>query len=80
MKQNSLSDLKLRQDTWAPDRDEVHHWATELELTAAQEAVLFDLIQLAHSPKYVQELVARLRPMKPVRRVAESPLDYRLPD
>jgi hypothetical protein len=80
MKQNSLSDLKLRQETSAPDRTTIHHWAKVLELTSAQEAVLFDLVQLAHSPKYVQDLVARLRPLKSLKSPAESPLDYELPE
>ena len=78
-KSPTLSDLKLKQDTWAPDRDEIHRWATVLGLSAAQEAVLFDLVQLAHAPKYVQELVARLRPVMSADRLGESPLDYRLP-
>ena len=80
MKQNSLSDLKLRQETPAPDRETVHRWAEVLGLTAAQENVLFDFVQFAYSPKYVQDLVSRLRPLKHSKRVTESPLDYRLPD
>lgn len=80
MKPNSLSDLKLREGTAAPDREMVHHWAEVLELTPGQEDVLFDAVQLAYAPTYVQELVARLRPLKHGRRVAESPLDQRLPD
>lgn len=80
MKPNSLSDLKLREGTVAPDRETVHRWAEILELSSAQEDVLFDFVQFAYSPKYVQDLVARLRPLKHSRRVAESPLDYRLPD
>lgn len=80
MKQNSLSDLKLKNDTKAPDRETIARWARILELNAGQADYLFDLVQLAHAPQYVQDLVARLRPLKLVRRVAESPLDVRLPD
>lgn len=80
MKPNSLSDLKLREGAAAPDRHTIHRWAEILDLTPAQEEVLFDAVQLAHAPIYVQDLVARLRPLKHHRRVAESPLDYRLPD
>jgi hypothetical protein len=79
-KSPTFSDLKLREETSAPDRKTIHHWAKVLELTSAQEAVLFDLVQLAHSPKYVQDLVARLRPLKSLKRPAESPLDYELPE
>ena len=70
MKQNSLSDLKLRQETPAPDREVIHRWAEVLELTTAQEHVLFDAVQLAYAPKYVQDLVARLRPLGAHEKIA----------
>jgi hypothetical protein len=76
----TLSDLKLRQETPTYDRTTIHRWAVVLDLTGAQEEVLFELVQLAYSTRYVQDLMARLHPLKPVRRVAESPLDYRLPE
>jgi hypothetical protein len=79
-KSPTLSDLKLREETLAPDRATVHQWAKVLELTIKEEERLFDLVQLAYSPKYIQDLVARLRPLKLSRRVAESPLDYELPE
>jgi len=46
-------------------------------MDAAEEEVLFDLIQLAHAPGYVQTLVARYRPQTAERkRVAEDLMSY----
>ena len=77
MSPSSLSDLKLRSETEAPDRDIARRWAKELDLSASEEDDLFELLQLAHSPGYVQELVAKLRPAKTMRRAAEPPAGYR---
>lgn len=80
MKQNSLSDLKLRQETPAPDRATIHRWAMVLTLSKIEEEKLFELVQLAYTPLYVQEIVARCRSPKLIRRVAESPLDDQTPE
>jgi transcriptional regulator with XRE-family HTH domain len=69
LKPSTLSDLKLRRETPAPSRAVIHHWAAVLGLTQAEEDALFDLVQLAHAPLYVQNVVSTLRSP---RRVAES--------
>jgi transcriptional regulator with XRE-family HTH domain len=73
---SSLSDLKLRQEAAAPDRTMARRWAQVLGLSETEEHDLFELLQLAHSPAYVQEMVAKLRPSKHLRRVAEPPEGY----
>jgi transcriptional regulator with XRE-family HTH domain len=73
---SSLSDLKLRDEREAPDKELAAKWAQVLGLSPVEEHDLFELLQLAHSPAYVQELVARLRPPKHVRRVAEPSEHY----
>ncbi len=75
----TLSDLKLRQETPAPKRAVVHQWAKVLELSKLEEDEFFDLVQLAYSPEYVQDLVASLRPDTRSRRVAESLRDHEPP-
>lgn len=73
----TLSDLKLRIEAPAPTREAIRQWATLLNMDAAEEEVLFDLIQLAHAPGYVQTLVARYRPQTAERkRVAEDLMSY----
>ena len=76
---STLCDLKLRKEAAAPDRDTAHKWAQVLDLSKSEEHDLFELLQLAHSPGYVQELVAKLRPAKTVRRAAEKADDYLTP-
>ena len=56
-----FSDLKLKQEAPAPDRATVGKWATVLDLGKAETDELFELVQLAHAPRYVQELVAKLK-------------------
>ncbi len=73
MSPSSLSDLKLRREATAPDRAMARQWAQALGLTRSEEDDLFELLQLAYSPAYVQELIAELRPAKTLRRVAERP-------
>jgi len=58
---STLSNLKLRPPTNAPTRPEVEAWGTALGLTTKQNNALYDAAQLAFSPRYVQDLVARLR-------------------
>jgi hypothetical protein len=72
----SLSDLKLRKIDRSTDRLTARKWAEVLGLSSAEEEDLFELLQLAHSPVYVQELVERLRPKKSVLRVANPKSDY----
>jgi hypothetical protein len=57
----SVSCLKLRIQTNAPDRELVQRWAAVLELTPSEENELYDKVQLAYSPLYVQRLVSELR-------------------
>ncbi|MBA3708253.1 MAG: hypothetical protein H0W83_05485 [Planctomycetes bacterium] len=76
MKPSSLSDLKLRKIDRSTDRKTSREWAEVLDLSRAEEDDLFELLQLAHSPVYVQELVERIRPKKTVLRVAHTKSDY----
>ena len=57
----SVSDLKLRDEAPGPGWDRVHTWAQVLRLNPEEEAELRDLMELAHSTRYVQDLVADLR-------------------
>lgn len=61
MSPSSLSNLKLREEVPGPGWDLVHTWAKVLRLTPEEEVELRDLMELAHSTRYVQDLVADLR-------------------
>ena len=61
MSPSSLSNLKLREEAPGPGWDLVHTWAKVLRLSPAEETELRDLMELAHSTRYVQELVEDLR-------------------
>jgi hypothetical protein len=69
----SLSDFKLREAGRAPTRREIEPWVEVLRLSPAEADELFDKIQLAHTPPYVQGLVRELRAGK---RAAEDRRDY----
>jgi len=56
-----FSDIKLKQEAPAPTRATVDEWAKALNLGKAETDELFELVQLAHAPRHVQELVAKLR-------------------
>lgn len=77
IKPATLSDLKLRKEAAAPDRITARRWAEVLKLNKADEHTLFELLQLAHSPGYVQEMVAQLRVRKSLGRAADPPKEYR---
>jgi len=75
MSPSSLSNLKLREEAPGPGWDLVRTWATVLRLTPAEEAELRDLMELAHSTRYVQDLVADLR-QRTKSQAAEEPSSY----
>lgn len=73
----SVSDLKLRAAGQAPDDDMVRRWAEVLELSQARAHELNEKLQLAFTPRYVQDLLVRLRGERRTVRAAEkrSPFD-----
>ena len=71
-----VSDLKLKQDVNAPDEDFARRWSEVLGLDGASERQLYELLQLAHAPAYVQGLVERMRNEGHLPRVAEPRTDY----
>ena len=75
----SVSDLKLRDEGQGPDEDMVRRWVEVLELSQTRAHELNDKLQLAYTPKYVQELLARLRGDRRAVRAAEkrSPFDQK---
>ena len=75
MSPSSLSNLKLREEVPGPGWDLVHTWAKVLRLTPEEEAELRDLMELAHSTRYVQDLVENLR-RQTKSHAAEGPGTY----
>jgi transcriptional regulator with XRE-family HTH domain len=61
IRRSTLSNLKHRKPTAAPEQSEVDRWAAALGLTRVEAQQLFLVSQLAFAPVPVQELVEQLR-------------------
>lgn len=74
----TLSDLKLGRESDAPDRETVGRWAEILKLSKKEGDELYELIQLAYAPPYVQDMVKNLKGEG--RRKAATPKDDYRPE